>query len=124
MFCWNQPQFAGVKARAANLSRGSGSYTAELFRQDFPQFFQKGDGEPLLPAAMLEEFIRQANAAVTPDRWGEGWRFAAGLYTAHYASLYLRTFSIQNETPAQAAASGALVGVVKSAALGGQLGEL
>ena len=67
---------------------------------------------------MLEEFIRQANAAVTPDRWGEGWRFAAGLYTAHYASLYLRTFSIQNETPAQAAASGALVGVVKSAALG------
>ena len=118
MFCWNKPQFAGVKARAANLSRGSGSYTAELFRQDFPQFFQKGDGEPLLPAAMLEEFIRQANAAVTPDRWGEGWRFAAGLYTAHYASLYLRTFSIQNETPAQAAASGALVGVVKSAALG------
>ena len=72
MFCWNKPQFAGVKARAANLSRGSGSYTAELFRQDFPQFFQKGDGEPLLPAAMLEEFIRQANAAVTPDRWGEG----------------------------------------------------
>ena len=54
MFCWNKPQFAGVKARAANLSRGSGSYTAELFRQDFPQFFQKGDGEPLLPAAMLE----------------------------------------------------------------------
>ena len=118
MFCWNQSQFAGVRAQAANLSRGRGSYSAQLFQQDFPQFFQKGNGDPLLPAAMLEEFIRQANAAVTPDRWGEGWRYAAGLYTAHYASLYLRTFSEQNETPAQAASSGALIGVVKSATLG------
>ena len=118
MFCRDKPQFAGVKAQAANISRGRGDYTAELFQEDFPQFFQMGTGAPLLPAAMLEEFVRQANAAVAPERWGESWRYAAGLYTAHYAALYLRTFSEQNTAPAQAAASGALVGVVKSAALG------
>ncbi len=118
MLCRDKPQFAGVKAQAANISRGRGDYTAELFQEDFPQFFQMGTGAPLLPAAMLEEFVRQANAAVAPERWGESWRYAAGLYTAHYAALYLRTFSEQNTAPAQAAASGALVGVVKSAALG------
>ena len=69
-------------------------------------------------AALLEEFIRQANAVVTPDRWLDGWRYAAGLYAAHYAALYLRTYADGSASPAQAAATGALVGVVKSAALG------
>ncbi len=118
MFYDGKPQFFGVRAEAANITRGHGRYTAELFQEDFPQFFGRGSGAPLLPSAMLEEFIRQANAAITPERWGDGWRYAAGLYAAHYATLYLRTWSEGSETPAQAAATGALVGVVKSAALG------
>ena len=118
MFYDGKPQFFGVRAEAANITRGHGRYTAELFQEDFPQFFGRGSGAPLLPPAMLEEFIRQANAAITPERWGDGWRYAAGLYAAHYATLYLRTWSEGSETPAQAAATGALVGVVKSAGLG------
>lgn len=118
MFFFDKPQFLGVRAEAANISHGHGSYTVEMFQEDFPQFFRQEDGNALLPGTMLSEFIRQANAAVTPDRWGEGWRYAAGLYVAHYATLYLRTYSDGSATPAQAAASGALVGVVKSAALG------
>lgn len=59
-----------------------------------------------------------ANAAVQPDKWGAGWRYAVGLYTAHYVTLYLRSYAPSNETPQQAAASGALVGMVKSATLG------
>ena len=118
MFYDGKPQFFGVRAEAANITRGHGRYTAELFQEDFPQFFGRGSGAPLLPSAMLEEFIRQANAAITPERWGDGWRYAAGLYAAHYATLYLRTWSEGSETPAQAAATGALVGVVKSAGLG------
>lgn len=43
---------------------------------------------------------------------------ACGLYVAHYATLYLRTYSDGSDTPTQAAATGALVGVVKSATLG------
>ena len=121
MFFCGKPQFLGVRAAASNISQGRGSYTAQMFQEDFPQFFEMGTGGPLLPCAMLEEFIRQANASITPDRWREGWRYAAGLYVAHYATLYLRTYSDGNTTPAQSAASGALVGVVNSATLGDSL---
>ena len=89
MFYWGQPQFYGVRAAAANLGNSAGNYTAEQFQEDFPQFFT-GSGESLLPRTMLDEFIRQANAAIQPDKWLDGWRYAAGLYTAHYATLYLR----------------------------------
>lgn len=118
MYYWGKPQFFGVRAAAANIGNGApGNYTAEQFQQDFPQFFS-AVGDPLLPASMLEEIVRMANAAVQPDRWGEGWRYAVGLYVAHYVTLYLRGYAASNETPEQAAASGALVGVVKSATLG------
>ena len=117
-----KPQFSGVREVAANISRGRGAYSAGMFQEDFPQFYTAGTEDTpaacLVPPAMLEEFIRQANAAITPERWGDGWRYAAGLYAAHYATLYLRTWSEGSETPAQAAATGALVGVVKSAGLG------
>lgn len=118
MYYWGKPQFYGVRAAAANLGSGApGTYTAEQFQEDFPQFFNSW-GQPLLPASMLEEIIRMANAAVQPDRWGEGWRYAVGLYVAHYVTLYLRGYAASNETPNAAAASGALVGMVKSATLG------
>lgn len=119
MYNWGKPQFCGVLAAASNVSQGrSGNYTEDMFREDFPQFYSSQDAAALMPRTMLEELIRQANAAVTPDRWLDGWRYAAGLYVAHYATLYLRTYSDGSAGPAQAAASGALVGVVKSATLG------
>lgn len=122
MCFWGGPQFYGVKTQAANIGRGVGHYTAEMFREDFPQFFTRGTEEsptaPLLPPSMLEEFILQANAAIQPDKWLDGWRYACGLYVAHNAALFLRTYSDGSETPGQAAASGALVGVVRSAQLG------
>ncbi len=115
-------QFQGVRESAANLGQGRGSYTSEMFQEDFPQFFTKGTEEvpaaPLLPPAILEEFIRQANAAIQPDKWVDGWRYACGLYTAHNAALFLRTYAEGSDSPAQAAATGALVGVVTSAKLG------
>mgnify|MGYP001025115056 FL=1 len=117
-----KPQFQGVRTAAANISEGRGSYTAEMFREDFPQFFEPPvETEPavcLVPPAMLEEFLRAANAAITPDRWLDGWRYCCGLYVAHQAALYLRTYAESSATPAQAAATGSLVGVVKSATLG------
>jgi hypothetical protein len=110
-------QFYGVKARAANIGTSVGNYTLQQFRQDFPQFFNS-EGEPLLPETMLAETINMANSSIQPDKWLEGWRYAVGLYVAHYTTLYLRTYSPSSESAAQAAASGALVGVVKSATLG------
>ena len=117
MFFGGTPQFYGVRAAAANLGQGAGDYTAEQFQADFPQFFD-AYGTSLVPPAMLTELIAMANACVQPDKWLESWRYAVGLYVAHYATLYLRTYAESSPTAAQAAATGALVGVVKSATLG------
>ncbi|MCI9604916.1 MAG: DUF4054 domain-containing protein [Ruminococcus sp.] len=116
MLWFNKPQFFGVRAAASNIGYSRRNYTATMFQKDFPQFF-KADGTGLVPPAILKEFIRQAGAAIQPDKWLDGWRYACGLYVAHNAALYLRTWSEGSDSPAQAAASGALVGVVKSAQL-------
>lgn len=117
MYFGGNPQFYGVRAQAANIGQTQGNYTAEQFQEDFPQFFN-AEGVCLVPTTMLEEIISMANACVQPDKWLESWRYAVGLYVAHYCTLYLRTYAPSNATASQAAASGALVGVVKSATLG------
>ena len=114
---YGAPQFYGVRAAAANIGQSQGDYTAQEFQQDFPQFFTP-DGVSLVPCSMLTEIINMANASVQPDKWLESWRYAVGLYVAHYATLYLRTYAQSSPTAAHAAASGALVGIVKSATLG------
>lgn len=117
MYYWGKPQFFGVKAAAANIGSGVGGYTVEDFRADYPQFFGI-DGCFLGSLPMLEQIIQMANANIQPDKWLDSWRYAVGLYVAHYATLSLRGYATNNETPEQAAASGALVGMVKSATLG------
>ena len=117
MFYWGKPQFFGVQAAAANIGYSVGNYTVVEFRTDYPQFFN-GEGYFLGSLPMLEEIIRMANMSIQPDKWLDSWRYAVGLYVAHYATLSLRGYAESNETPQQAAASGALVGMVKSATLG------
>lgn len=112
--------FQGVIGAASNLIQGSGAYTEEMFLTDFPQFTRKGSypADCLVPRPVLGMFLENASQAVQPGRWFEKWRYASGLYVAHYATLYLRTWSEGSDTPAQAAASGATLGVVKAAVLG------
>ena len=110
-------QFYGVRAAAANLSQGGSVYTGEMFLTDFPQF-SDGNGDPIAPRSVMDLFISQACAAISPDKWFEKWRYACGLYVAHNLTLYLRTYAPGSESAAQAAASGATVGIVKSAKLG------
>ena len=117
MFYWGKPQFFGVKAAAANIGTGVGDYTVEQFREDYPQFFN-AEGYFLGSLPMLEQIIHMANVSIQPDKWLDSWRYAVGLYVAHYATISLRGYAASNETPEAAAASGALVGVVKSATLG------
>lgn len=117
MYWYDKQQFYGVRAMASNISTGQGTYTAEMFQQDFPQFYN-AEGECLVPAAMLTLFINRANNAITPDKWLDTWQYAAGLYVAHYCTMYLSTYTPNSETASQAAATGALTGVIKSATLG------
>ncbi len=118
-------QFFGVIGRAANIGHSAGTYTLDGFQTDFPQFFHKVTGEdgreetvPFLPVSVLEGLIARANAAIQPDKWLDGWRYACGLYTAHYATLYLRSYQEAPRTAAQAAAAGSVSGVVRRAQLG------
>lgn len=110
-------QFNGVLSTAANLSHRESPYTADMFLADFPQF-TNAEGGFIGPRAILDTFISRACAAISPDKWLDGWRYASGLYAAHYLTLYLRTYAAHAESPAQAAATGATVGIVKSATLG------
>ena len=110
-------QFSGIRAAAADLGQGAGSYTAEQFKAEYPQFCD-ANGKCFLPDVQLEELVKMANTSIQPDKWLDSWHYAAGLYVAHYATLFLRTYAESSPTAAQAAASGALVGVVKSATLG------
>lgn len=117
MFYGECNQFAGIKGTASNLCDSVGNYTPEQFQTDFPQFY-KSDNTLLIPAHTLQMFIDRANAAIQPCKWLDSWRYAVGLYVAHYVTLYLRTYAEHSETAQQAATTGALIGVVKSATLG------
>lgn len=117
MYDWSKPQFHGVKAIAANIGCSKGNYTVGMFREDFPQFFNM-EGQCLIPQAMLDLFINRANVSILPDKWLDTWRYAAGLYVAHYACMYLGTYAENSMDPSSAAATGALVGIVQSATLG------
>lgn len=122
------PYFQGAKSVAANVPQTGehGDYTVEMFQEDFPQFWRAyqhvGDEQEqyklLFPEAMLQNFIGQANDSVLPSRWGSMWRYAAGLYVAHFSALYLKTYAPGSENSGQAANGAAQVGVVKSATMG------
>ena len=123
------PYFMGARSAAANVPQPGerGAYTAEMFRKDFPQFTKRTppeaeEGEEtvisLVPEQMLDMFITQANDSVLPSRWGSVWQYASGLYVAHFASLYLKTYAPGSDSAAQAAGRADQVGTIKSAAMG------
>lgn len=122
------PYFMEAKSAAANVPQPGeqGNYTKVLFREDFPQFTKittsEEDGQELVidlvPEKMLRNFIIQANESILPSRWGSMWQYAAGLYVAHFAALYLKTYSSGSDNARQAAAGAEQTGVVKSAIMG------
>jgi len=122
----NPPQayFEAVRQRAANIPREGekGTYTKEMFLTDFPQFTLSAEneekGKSLIPEPMLLLFLSQANESVLPSRWGSMWRYAAGLYTAHFSAMYLQTYAPGSQSASQAAAGAKQAGNVKTAAMG------
>ena len=109
-------RFMAARAAAANVPTPGeqGSYSPDMFYMDFPQFTKRippgEEGgaesvESLVPEGILNMFVDQANDSVLPSRWGSMWRYAAGLYTAHFAALYLKTWSPGSDNSGQAAIS-------------------
>lgn len=90
-----------IKKLAQNLCYGGFNdplYTKEDFLEDYPIFTEKNeDIDPptyisLVPDTILQVFIDMANEAVTQDCYGTSWRYAIGLFVAHYVYLYLLTY--------------------------------
>lgn len=113
-------QFSGIKAAAANIpaSGETGTYTDTMFLEDFPQFRKAGEDTCLVPDAVLALFLRNANGSILPSRYCDMWRYAAGLYVAHYATLYLKTYSAGSASAAQVSAKGQQAGLVSEASMG------
>lgn len=115
------PFFSGAKAVAANVPAPGerGDYTLAMFQADHPEFFSGADPPaPLLPENMLQIFINQANTSVLPSRWSDMWELAAGLYVAHFASLYLKTYNPGQSSANQTVMSATPTGLVSSAKMG------
>lgn len=115
------PFFNGAKAVAANVPAPGerGDYTLAMFQADHPEFFSGADPPaPLLPENMLQIFINQANTSVLPSRWSDMWELAAGLYVAHFASLYLKTYNPGQSSANQTVMSATPTGLVSSAKMG------
>lgn len=115
------PFFLAARATAANVpvSGEKGNYTLEMFLADRPEFFSGADPpEPLLPEKVLQAFIDQANDSILPSRWSSMWELAAGLYVAHFAALFLKTYQPGETTGSQTAAASAPSGLLSSAKMG------
>lgn len=116
------PEIERIKARASNIVEGvEGAYSLSMFYEDYPQFKKSGTEVGFVPDSIMNVFINMANSTVSPDRWEEAWRLGAGLFVAHYVTMYLRQNKGNTDgssTASQAADSGALLGIVSSASLG------
>lgn len=115
------PLFNGARAAASNVPAPgeSGDYTLAMFQTDHPEFFSGADPPaPLLPENMLQIFINQANTSVLPSRWSDMWELAAGLYVAHFAALYLKTYSTGQPSAGQTVTAATPTGLVSSAKMG------
>ena len=112
------PAFENAKVAASGIAHTSGgTYSSGAFLSDFPQF-KDAQGSSLVPTTMLDNFIAMANDSVFPDAWGSSYSLAAGLFVAHHCALYLKTYAPNSASESQAAGSGDVVGVVKTATMG------
>lgn len=115
-------QFNGVIAAAANMPAlgEKGTYTSVMFLADFPQFKRSGEseGKSLVPDPILQLYVDSANSTILPSRYHDMWRYAAGLFVAHYSTLYLKTYSEGSPSAAAAAAKGQQAGLIKEASMG------
>lgn len=117
-------QFQGLISTAANVPTfaETETYTKDMFLEDFPQFVKRTEDETepvsLVPSKMLELFVNNASKSILSSRYCDMWRYAAGLYTAHFSSLYLKTYSEGSSSAGQVAISGQQIGLVKSTTMG------
>lgn len=83
----------GIIASASNIRTGGNpEYTSETFLAMYPQFAAKtAEGSPLIPDAVLQAWVKMAQASIHKNRYHDAWEIAMGLFIAHWLTLYLQT---------------------------------
>lgn len=76
--------FVPNPANASNVRIGGNNppYSLVMLQEDFPQFTDEA-----LQGINTELYIGMANSMILRARWGEWWRYAAGLCAAHFLTL-------------------------------------
>ncbi len=84
---WQQGEYSdmsleNIAANASNMRFGTNpEYKLSDFLAMYPQFSSVGN-------AALTIFINLASASLSFERWQDLWKFAMGLFVAHYATLH------------------------------------
>lgn len=112
-------------AAASNLRTGDNPpYTLADFYTLYPAYApREAPPEPpatestvtyLVDPAFIEMYIGLADAVVKESRWRRQWKFAMGLFVAHFLALYLQSLTDANSTAAQVVAAGQARGLMSS----------
>lgn len=108
---------------AANLSDGTNpGYASTDFLASFPQFASVctspdgGETPPLVPAALLQQFINMATASLSQSKWFDLWQYAVGLFVAHYVTMFLA--ASQQTTPKGLVAGAKPASIMSSKSVG------
>lgn len=105
----------GLMADAANIRDGANPpFTLEEFKEIYPQF--KGGAVPDMVLAM---YLELADNAIKEARWHSYWKMAMGLFTAHFATLWVMGTADAASTAADIVRAGEARGLTTSKSAGG-----
>lgn len=116
-------------AAASNLRFGDNPpYTSADFYAMYPAYAPRSvlpespATDPITTSivdpSIIEMYIGMADAVVKEARWRKQWKFAMGLFVAHFLTLYLQSMAAANSTAAQVVAAGQARGLMASKSVG------
>lgn len=72
----------------------------------------------IVDPSIVEMYIDMANAVVKEARWRRQWKFAMGLFVAHFLTLYIQSLAAPDSDAAQVVAAGQTKGLLSSKSVG------
>ena len=104
---------------ASNVKTGDNpTYTLSDFFAMYPQFDINSEGAYLVSITMLTLYLNLAHASIKEARYHDAWQICMGLFIAHFATLYLQSFSSADDGAAAVMAAGQSRGLITSESVG------
>ncbi|CQR71676.1 hypothetical protein SOV_04720 [Sporomusa ovata DSM 2662] len=113
---------ASIIAAASNLRSGDNpAYTFADFYAVYPAYAPRTVDSVttyLVDPSIADMYIAMAHVVVKESRWHVRWKFAMGLFIAHFLTLYLQSLADANSTASQVVAAGQTRGLMASKSIG------